>query len=546
MKCKQVHELISAYLDGELDERTTARVMAHLEKCTACQQVLKDLSAVVDQVSGAPRFDVPARLNEEVMERVERESLYADEWDEKRSVSPRVRWITTAFVAAAGIAFVLGAFQILRHGLKTGRPGLIETLKTKSAAREKADKDVLLAKADKAEEAASEKESTGKPPAPAEVAVRTGAESAGRREETAFRKGAAESVEGAPRAGRGRAVTPKKTESDETVPPVDEWKKKEIETEEEPAKRVPVKHAAPPARVLARRARIHKVAEPDSPGKKAEPLAEVAKDAKAVDGEKVEKVGGLKRTAAALKANEVKKPAIAPPVMAEAAAGRKKGVPQAPRLGVLVGRVLDGDLTAPRELQRAIDNKQIEPRYARDVEGLNRAIVSGALLKNVQYPVSSQLLNAARPDDRAETVVWVVDAARAPAVQTNLMRELGAPLRVRALTYGKGTAWEFENVRREQMDLNAYLASPRKTQTAPVRLEMMTGFAVAGDAKAAAKEKAAASQPTGPVAAKRSLKYAATRPSAPGKAFGVATKPAAALGNIIVVFKSRDETKESK
>jgi len=578
MKCKQVHELISAYLDGELDERTTARVMAHLEKCSDCRQVLKDLSAVVEHVSGAPRFDVPAGLHEEVMERVERESLYSDEWDEMKPVNARVRWITTAFLAAACVVFVIGAFQVVRHGLKPGRPGLMETLKTKSAERGEGDKGVLLARADKAEKAAETPGTGAAEPAAKAVAKpaetpppETGRELAAREVADVAVKSRApdESHEGkslvvaavpkareAARAERDRSETPAKTERAEANAVVfareNGRERKEAEpqrakqAEEKPAPAVLARRAA--KSVLAEREAARGAGGKDLAGKKPERFAGIAKDLRADDLEKQKKAKVAGRKAPALETKGAAKPAgdvaASPSVAAQMRVEEKKG--RAARLSALVGRLLDGDPAAGAELQRAVKAGVLDSRYARDVERISRAIAAGAPLKNVQYRVPAGLVNVVRPAERAETVVWVVEPAQAPSVQATLTRELGFPARVRSLTHGKGTAWEFVGVRRDRMDLNAYLKPPRGTQSAPARPKGAGALSAVGGAKAAVDEKTAASRPAGPAKTESRLRYVATRPAERKPARRAAQRSAADVGNIIVVFKRREKEKESK
>src|SRR6266849_1399772 len=43
MKCEQCLNTIEAYIEGELDERTTGFITAHLAGCAACAQVFDEL-----------------------------------------------------------------------------------------------------------------------------------------------------------------------------------------------------------------------------------------------------------------------------------------------------------------------------------------------------------------------------------------------------------------------------------------------------------------------------------------------------------------------
>ena len=48
--CQEVVELLSAYLDGELEPTTLARVETHLAGCDGCTMVLEEL----ERRSGSP------------------------------------------------------------------------------------------------------------------------------------------------------------------------------------------------------------------------------------------------------------------------------------------------------------------------------------------------------------------------------------------------------------------------------------------------------------------------------------------------------------
>jgi anti-sigma factor RsiW len=45
--CQEVDDLLSEYLDGELDVRTIARVEVHLATCPGCARVAEELAATV-------------------------------------------------------------------------------------------------------------------------------------------------------------------------------------------------------------------------------------------------------------------------------------------------------------------------------------------------------------------------------------------------------------------------------------------------------------------------------------------------------------------
>jgi hypothetical protein len=74
MKCNLPVELLSGYLDGELDEQQKAQVKAHLEACPACQEELETLKQidehVRDRVYEEPSREFVLTLNRHVMDKI--------------------------------------------------------------------------------------------------------------------------------------------------------------------------------------------------------------------------------------------------------------------------------------------------------------------------------------------------------------------------------------------------------------------------------------------------------------------------------------------
>ncbi len=66
MGCEPIRELISAHLDGELDEAERRLVDEHLAGCTACAAEREGLRRTVGLVKGLPREAAPAALAERI------------------------------------------------------------------------------------------------------------------------------------------------------------------------------------------------------------------------------------------------------------------------------------------------------------------------------------------------------------------------------------------------------------------------------------------------------------------------------------------------
>ena len=67
MNCKEVSELVDAYLDGELNPVTNKDIEGHLQNCSVCDQLFKEHHAVIAAVGTfAPYHKPPAGLRERV------------------------------------------------------------------------------------------------------------------------------------------------------------------------------------------------------------------------------------------------------------------------------------------------------------------------------------------------------------------------------------------------------------------------------------------------------------------------------------------------
>ncbi|NTU76001.1 MAG: hypothetical protein HGA86_07760 [Anaerolineaceae bacterium] len=59
----QISNLLGAYLDGELDERSQVKVQAHLETCADCQAELNELRQLSQMLRAAPQPELTPAVN---------------------------------------------------------------------------------------------------------------------------------------------------------------------------------------------------------------------------------------------------------------------------------------------------------------------------------------------------------------------------------------------------------------------------------------------------------------------------------------------------
>ena len=95
MSCPEVHGLVDAYVDRELDVVTTLQFERHLAECLTCRAICEQHQQWRDAVRAQmPYFEPPKGLEEKIRAR-----LRSDERDEDRSI-PR-QWVPPSWRAGA-------------------------------------------------------------------------------------------------------------------------------------------------------------------------------------------------------------------------------------------------------------------------------------------------------------------------------------------------------------------------------------------------------------------------------------------------------------
>jgi len=87
VNCKEVIDLIDAYLDGELDPVTNNNIEAHLRECSRCEQAFKDHHALISAIgTAAPYHKSPQTLRERLQV-----SLRSEISDSAHDIQPQNR-----------------------------------------------------------------------------------------------------------------------------------------------------------------------------------------------------------------------------------------------------------------------------------------------------------------------------------------------------------------------------------------------------------------------------------------------------------------------
>lgn len=100
MRCREVEELASEFIDGELGALQTAAVEKHLADCPSCSEMVAELRALTRMCSTLPQAPVPSGLRDSILQRLQSRTP---------PVSPGRLARYGAWAAAAVIVLGLGA-----------------------------------------------------------------------------------------------------------------------------------------------------------------------------------------------------------------------------------------------------------------------------------------------------------------------------------------------------------------------------------------------------------------------------------------------------
>ena len=98
MNCEEAQELLSAYVDGQLEERDRACVQAHLQDCPSCAEEQEGFSRVNELLDSWDLVEPPAGLAERVVALTDLAHLV--QAPQRRPVLDLVKGAGLAFAAA--------------------------------------------------------------------------------------------------------------------------------------------------------------------------------------------------------------------------------------------------------------------------------------------------------------------------------------------------------------------------------------------------------------------------------------------------------------
>ncbi|HEB12930.1 MAG TPA: hypothetical protein ENI11_04565 [Actinobacteria bacterium] len=127
MKCEDIEEQLSAYIDNELPDTEMATVEQHLLRCAACAKSLAQLKRIADMVGNVAPVSMSKRASKQLETAIE-ERLYTPEPEIELSEKPAWwRWLTRpAFGAvAASVAVLALAVLVVSSPMQQNRESLL-------------------------------------------------------------------------------------------------------------------------------------------------------------------------------------------------------------------------------------------------------------------------------------------------------------------------------------------------------------------------------------------------------------------------------------
>ena len=113
---EQIGELLSAYLDGELDEREVRLVERILQENDSARRLLDELRTTADLVASLPRHAAPQSMAHDLNLRLERSELLGDSEGLPDAVGQRWSSLGSWLSMAAMLVLVVGGgIWVLRY-----------------------------------------------------------------------------------------------------------------------------------------------------------------------------------------------------------------------------------------------------------------------------------------------------------------------------------------------------------------------------------------------------------------------------------------------
>lgn len=136
-KCNQVLELLSLYIDNELNEAEAKLVREHLEVCEACRAEFQELNEVVRMCNEIDEVDLPESFTRDLHVKLLEEQSKIN--DNRKVIVLRNRVLKAISSIAAVLMVVLIARGVMNINNKSGEKSILNTVPQEYAIDEKKD-----------------------------------------------------------------------------------------------------------------------------------------------------------------------------------------------------------------------------------------------------------------------------------------------------------------------------------------------------------------------------------------------------------------------
>jgi len=111
MNCQRFETLLTDYIDGALDQHVHSAVDIHLEGCSSCTLLVKEVRSLCTELSHFPEVSVPNDLVDEIVERTSGKPQTHSLWHDY--LVPAVRpFLTQRYAFATIMIFVFLSFAV--------------------------------------------------------------------------------------------------------------------------------------------------------------------------------------------------------------------------------------------------------------------------------------------------------------------------------------------------------------------------------------------------------------------------------------------------
>lgn len=118
MNCDEIRELLSLYIDNNLEEEQMIEIEKHLLVCDACKKEFEGIVLVINTMKNLPEVEIPVQFDSRLREGLKKEAESSRKADKKNK---RIRYSSIAAI------FLIGIFSIaMYNSINAENPANIE------------------------------------------------------------------------------------------------------------------------------------------------------------------------------------------------------------------------------------------------------------------------------------------------------------------------------------------------------------------------------------------------------------------------------------